>query len=101
MTIIAGYKLNTIQILRCLIELPILWNHIKATLSNPRFFAYLLRNVGRYRIMFLLIVYILSPFDILPESLLGILGLVDDIIICVIVMAMISQATMSFIRQRP
>ena len=93
-------KWRFIQILRCLIELPVLWTHIKNALTNPRFFQYLLRNFGRYRVMFLLVLYILSPFDILPESLLGIVGLLDDIFICLIVLAILSQAVMAFVRSQ-
>lgn len=50
--------------------------------------------------MFLLVLYILSPFDILPESLLGIVGLLDDIFICLIVLAILSQAVMAFVRSQ-
>ena len=37
------------------------------------------------------IIYLLSPFDILPEFVFGLLGLVDDLII--IVMMLMSLAT--------
>jgi RING finger protein 170 len=83
-----------------LIELPVLWAHIRSALSNPMFFTYLLRNFGRFRAIFFLVLYILSPFDILPESLIGVVGLIDDLIICFIVLALISQAVMAFVRHQ-
>lgn len=50
--------------------------------------------------LLLLVIYIISPFDILPESVMGVIGLIDDLFIFVIVVALIAQASMSFIRNR-
>lgn len=61
---------------------------------------YLVRNFGRYRILFFLVIYILSPLDILPEALLGFIGLLDDLLICFIVLALVSQAVMAFVRNQ-
>lgn len=69
-------------------------------MTNPRFFSYLLRNFGRYRMLFFLVLYILSPLDILPESFIGVVGLIDDIVICLIVLAILSQAVMAFVRNQ-
>lgn len=50
--------------------------------------------------LFFLVLYILSPLDILPESFIGVVGLIDDIVICLIVLAILSQAVMAFVRNQ-
>ena len=81
--------------------MPYLWGHIRNNFSNPEFYGYIFRNSWKYRILLLLIIYIISPFDILPESVMGVIGLIDDIFIFVIVAALVAQASMSFLRNRP
>ena len=38
----------------------------------------------------LLVIYLLSPFDIIPESVFGILGYIDDLMIVLIVVVYVS-----------
>mgnify|MGYP003511765021 CR=1 FL=1 len=47
----------------------------------------------------ILIIYIMSPLDILPESVMGIFGLIDDFFVFFIVAALVAQASMAFARR--
>lgn len=55
-----------------------------------------LQALSRLRTLFLIlvpIVYLLSPFDLLPEAVLGIVGLLDDVIV---VVSMLLYATILY-----
>lgn len=86
--------------MRCILELPYLWGHIRNNFTNPEFYGYILRNSWKYRILLILVIYIVSPFDILPERVMGLIGLIDDFFVFLIVAALIGQASMSFLRRR-
>ena len=36
--------------------------------------------------LFIVVIYILSPFDIIPESVLGVLGFLDDLAITAVIL---------------
>lgn len=50
-------------------------------------FRYLIYQILTKTHIIILILYILSPFDLIPEAIFGIFGLLDDLIIfCVLIM---------------
>ena len=58
---------------------------LRRLLGNP---AHLVRLLARLRVLLVvlaLVVYVLSPFDLLPEAILGVIGLLDDAVVCAIV----------------
>ena len=59
---------------------------IRFLLTNPR-----------VRTILLMIVYTLSPFDLLPEAILGPLGLVDDSVVFMNIIQQFSGLIIAFI----
>jgi len=41
-------------------------------------------------ILLLVVLYLLSPFDLLPEIILGIIGLIDDVVIVIAALVYVS-----------
>ncbi|KHJ88431.1 zinc finger, C3HC4 type [Oesophagostomum dentatum] len=78
----------------------------------PVLIPYILRNLFdfnglmlmfRLRIFFIaigILVYILSPFDIIPESAYGFMGLMDDIFVTVLLLVYIAIAVRHFMARR-
>lgn len=65
-------------------DAPTLMRHFLQDLFSPQG----LLQLWRLRIIVMLIcmlVYFLSPFDLLPEAVLGVFGLLDDLIIFLII----------------
>lgn len=75
----SGLPVSTWQRIR---DAPILLRHLFSRLSDPREVVWLLRTG---RVIFLafcfLVLYVLSPFDLIPEGMYGVLGLIDDILV--------------------
>ena len=44
--------------------------------------------------------YILSPIDLLPECILGILGLIDDILVFIILLIFVSNAYYNYLTRQ-
>lgn len=49
------------------------------------FLIFFLRNLQIARWVFIIIVYILLPFDLIPEHIVGILGYIDDFLLILFV----------------
>jgi RING finger protein 170 len=60
--------------------LPYVLGRVWRSLFSPTFWVYFLRSVHILRWAMLAIVYLLMPFDLIPESVMGIIGYVDDIL---------------------
>jgi hypothetical protein len=60
---------------------------------------YWLRKFGYCRIGLFLALYIVSPFDIIPEALIGIVGFIDDIILSLLILTLIIRAAIFYMRQ--
>lgn len=58
-----------------------MFRNIWRYLSHPRFWVLFFRSIYFLRFFMLGILYILLPLDILPESALGVIGYLDDLII--------------------
>ncbi len=52
---------------------------------------FVIRNLFTSWYVMLLIILILSPFDLLPEAIFGIFGLIDDIIMIILLLVIISN----------
>ena len=63
-------------------DVPTLLRHLWRELFTIRGLL-LIRRLHLIFILLLIVVYLASPLDLLPEAVFGILGLVDDIIIIV------------------
>ena len=57
---------------------------------------YLLTN-SRVKIILLMVIYTLSPFDILPEMILGPLGLADDSLVLMGMLRQVSGLLVNFV----
>lgn len=64
-------------------DIPVLIPHILRQIFSINTFNWTYR-IRIYIIIFFVIAYVLSPLDILPESVVGILGLLDDLIFLVL-----------------
>ncbi len=63
-----------------LYDMPTLLRHLWQDLFTVRGLL-LIHKIHIATILIFLLLYFLSPFDIIPESVVGILGLVDDLLI--------------------
>ena len=57
---------------------------------------YLLTN-SRVKIILLMVIYTLSPFDVLPEVILGPLGLADDSLVLMGMLRQVSGLLINFV----
>ena len=55
-------------------------------------FAGLIQNLRLLTLLTIALLYILSPFDIIPESVFGVIGLLDDIFVFVIILLFIAHS---------
>ncbi|XP_074279573.1 uncharacterized protein LOC141604911 [Silene latifolia] len=65
-------------------DLPFLLRRLKRDLLDPQRSLPLVIKARVYLAMFLSAIYLLSPIDIIPEGILGVIGLIDDLIILLI-----------------
>ena len=54
-------------------------------------FKFVLKQIKSSVCMFLMMIYCLSPIDIIPECIFGILGLIDDLFVFFVVFLLISN----------
>lgn len=78
-----------LQLMHYVYDIPILFRHLVRDLFTVRGLI-LLYRLHILFILFLFVVYLLSPFDLLPEAVFGVLGLLDDVIILLGVIVYIS-----------
>ncbi|MED6205101.1 hypothetical protein PIB30_015012 [Stylosanthes scabra] len=71
-------------LLQRLQDLPFLLRRLLRDFSDPRRSLPLVIRARVYIAMILSVVYIISPIDIIPEGILGIVGLLDDLLIVLI-----------------
>lgn len=61
-------------------DVPVLLRHMWRGLFTVRGLV-VLHKLHLIFILLLIVIYLLSPFDLLPEAVLGVIGLLDDVII--------------------
>ena len=54
---------------------------------SPFVFLAFVRSIYFLRSLFLGIIYILLPFDLIPERLFGVVGFIDDIMIFLVIIS--------------
>ena len=70
------------QLIHYLYDVPILLRHLWRELFTIRGLV-IIRRLHLLLILVLIVVYLVSPLDLLPEAVFGVLGLLDDVIIIV------------------
>jgi len=80
-------------------ELPLLLRHLAGELFSPGGMAILFR-LRVFCIVLSLLLYIVLPFDVIPESVFGLFGLLDDIFIFLLVAIYISIIYRRFLANR-
>ena len=76
------YPSHSSQLMHYLYDVPALLRHLWRELFTVRGLL-IVRRLHLILILVLIVVYLLSPLDLLPEAVFGLLGLVDDIIIII------------------
>jgi len=79
--------------------LPFLWNRLTNFVAGGDAISLFIR-FRIYATLLLVLLYVLSPFDIVPESIMGIIGIIDDVVfvllavmyLCSIVRVILSNA---------
>lgn len=72
-------------LLRKILEFPYIMKRLLSYIFSMRFLVFFLRNIYFIRLIFILGFYVISPLDILPESVMGVIGFIDDLLIILIV----------------
>lgn len=68
---------------------------------RPDFLVYFFRSVQLIRLIFLCMIYILLPLDLIPEMMLGWIGFVDDVLIVLLLVAFfMTMAALQYMRHR-
>ena len=80
-------------------DVPVLLRHLWEELFSERG-PLLIRRLYLGYILLLLVVYLLSPFDLLPESVFGLLGYIDDLMILLIALVYVTFLYRNVIAQR-
>ena len=84
------------QLLSYLSDVPTILRHLWQELFSERG-PFLVRRLYLGYIFLVLLVYLLLPFDILPEGALGLLGFLDDIVLIIVAMVYISFLYRTFL----
>ncbi len=77
------------SVIRMIKEFPYVLKKIWKKFFQIRFLAYFLRTVQITRWIFIIVVYLLMPFDLIPEKMLGVIGYVDDILLILFFLAFV------------
>ncbi|XVE60673.1 hypothetical protein DITRI_Ditri05aG0147000 [Diplodiscus trichospermus] len=72
------------SLLQRLQDLPFLLRRLLREMTDPRRSLPLVIRARVYLATFLSVIYIFSPIDIIPEAILGIVGLLDDLLIALV-----------------
>ena len=67
--------------LRRVVEFPHILRRLRHMILTPRFLIAFFRSIFFLRFFMIGLFYLLLPFDIMPERLLGFVGLIDDLLI--------------------
>lgn len=64
------------------------------------FIVFVMRNLQLIRFLLIVIFYILLPFDLLPERVMGIFGYLDDALVAIIIfLFFVAMVAIRYIRQ--
>lgn len=82
-----------------LTDVPVILGHLWQELFSDRG-PFLVRRLYLGYVFLLLLVYLLLPFDIIPETVFGLLGFLDDIILIIIALVYISFLYRAYLSRR-
>lgn len=68
-------------LIRTITEFPATLRRIRRLMATPRFWALFIRSFHFFRVIMAILVYVIIPYDIIPERLFGLIGLIDDLLI--------------------
>lgn len=80
-------------------DVPVILRHLWHELFSDRG-PFLVRRLYLGYVFLLLLLYLLLPFDILPETVFGLIGYLDDIILIIIAMVYISFLYRAYLTRR-
>lgn len=64
------------------------------------FIVFVMRNLQLIRFLLIVIFYILLPFDLIPERVVGIFGYLDDALVAIIIfLFFVAMVAIRYIRQ--
>lgn len=82
-------------------ELPTVLRRLRPIIMSPYFIILFIRSIYFLRFLFFFIFYLLVPYDILPQSVLGAIGFLDDIFIGIFILLFVfTTFGLLFIRGR-
>jgi uncharacterized membrane protein YkvA (DUF1232 family) len=62
---------------------------------------FFIRSIHLLRMFMLIIAYILMPFDLIPESVLGVMGYIDDFLLALMIICFfVAVAAVQYVRTR-
>ena len=77
-------------------DMPFLIKRLLRFMRTREGFFFLFKYIIRSHYLIILVMYILSPIDILPEIIFGIFGLIDDILVFVLIIFLICNIYYSY-----
>jgi RING finger protein 170 len=69
-------------------------------LRTPEGMNFFFISIMRSKWILFMMLYIISPFDLIPEAIFGIIGFIDDLFMVVVVIFVISNIFYNFLRLR-
>ena len=78
-----------LQLMDYIRDMPTLTRHLFQELFSPRG-IFLLWKVRVFLLIILVLLYVLSPLDIIPESIFGLVGIIDDIVITMLIVFLLT-----------
>lgn len=70
-------------------EFPYVLKRLWKKFFQVTFLAYFLRTLQITRWVFIIIIYLLMPFDLIPEKMLGVIGYIDDFLLILFFVAFV------------
>ncbi|ERN18198.1 E3 ubiquitin-protein ligase RNF170 [Amborella trichopoda] len=77
---------DSVSLLQRIRDMPLLIRRLLRELMDPQRSLPLVFRARIFISMFVSVLYVLSPIDILPEAILGVIGLLDDALIVLVVL---------------
>ena len=88
----------SLQLLHYVYDIPVIVSHVWRLLFTVQG-VLLLYRLHILLLLLLLLLYLLSPLDLVPESVFGVMGLLDDLVILVAVFSYVSLLYRNYITQ--
>ena len=90
---------HCMQLLSYLYDVPTLLSHMWRDMFTPSG-LYWMQRLYFFMVIFFILFYFIIPIDILPESALGILGLLDDLLLLVMAVVYVTIVYRAYVTGR-